>query len=163
MKHTVVWIAGRAFSVLCLAIVIGVPLGFIIIFAQNHFRLNPGLDWLMGLYRPPLLPYFFVIFAVPVGLGMDIWRDWNISTKKIIVGLRAGLLLGAWFTTLIITVDYLGFYPNIIGALIGVLISGSQNFGLGFWMSIYLTNLLLWPLVGMALVWLVQRGIANQG
>ena len=155
-------IAERAFSNLCLALVIGVPLYFLIILSQNHFRLNPGLTGWLGLYRPPFIFCAVVLFAVPVGLGMGIKRVWKNSTRNLIVELEAGLILGAWLTTLMITVDYLGAYPNIIGGLIGVLIGGFQNFGLGFWMGLYLTNFILWPLAVVGTARFLKWELANQ-
>jgi len=64
-------------------------------------------------------------------------------------GLGIGLGIATWARLCYVCVPYLGFYPNLIGALIGILLLGPG--ALNSWegeLCVHITNFLLWPLLG---------------
>ncbi|MDR3623220.1 MAG: hypothetical protein P4L85_27955 [Paludisphaera borealis] len=75
-------------------------------------------------------------------------------------GLFLGFLVAIWGSLCWILVPYCGGYPNIPGLVIG-----GSFFGVGTWgqeISVHVTNLLLWPLMGWALFGAIGRSRPRQ-
>lgn len=85
-----------------------------------------------------------VLFATLSGL-------WALGVRGRLCGVMAGGLVALWASACWVTVPYCGAYPNLVGALIGAVVFGTDTWG---WeLSVHATNIAVWPLAG----WLVFR------
>ena len=73
-------------------------------------------------------------------------------------GALLGVVCGLWLSTTMLALPYIGVYPNILGALVGMVISKHVNAGPAYYLPILLTNLTVFPITG----WLIFRRAGRQ-
>lgn len=142
------------FSLVCILWVLFVPATYAFTLDDNIF-----VNWLdrmtnRGRFSSAVLAAFFAfeVILIPVGLTCLFRFAWD---RKLgcCFGPVAGLVVGLWTTTLLITLPYIGVYPNILSAHVGSLLSRGSNQGPAYYLGAFATNVVIWPLVG----WLIFR------
>ena len=85
--------------------------------------------------------------CVPVALFLPWW--WGDLPRYLrIRSALSGFLLAMWLNVLLLTVPWLGLYPSLPTAWVGMAVGGSTDSGPTFYLPIMAANILLWSAVG---------------
>lgn len=137
----------RVASVLILACLCGLA-GIVVLFVPFLMRHDFALH--IGSLLEMIGPTELTVSVLFIGLTPIVLMGcWKACTKEMSPGQRgllAGLTFGLWALSCAIVVPWLGAYP-VVWALLPSLAWGST--GLGFWLTLYVFQLLACPVIGM--------------
>lgn len=129
-----------------------VPATYIVTLNENIFvnyldRIGFS-NWLLALF------VLYELLLIPISLTQIFRFIWSRHTLGHVFGIVVGISFGLWATTLLLTLPYIGVYPNIPSAIVGTLLSRGSNKDAAFYLSAFVTNMVMWPIVG----WLIFGG-----
>jgi len=144
-RGSLAWVASILF-VACLCGLTGIVVVFLSILIRHDFALHIGA--LLEKTGPSELTASVLMIGLTPIVFMGCWKACSKGMSPGQRGLLAGLTFGLWALTCAITVPYVGAYP-VAWAVIPSLVFGWGSSGLGFWLSLYLLNLIACPMTGM--------------
>ena len=115
---------------------------------------EPIAIWLSNVFGAPI--YMGIAFGLFVGGPLSLVALFFIGSAQRYggrFGLFLGALVAAWCSACWLVIPYIGGYPNLPGAVIGL------AFGMGTWgqeITIHATNFILWPLLGWLLFYSIS-------
>jgi hypothetical protein len=91
---------------------------------------------------------FLQFLLVPFGLFFGLISLRQLWPAPRTFGSLAGLMVGLWANTQLLTVSYCGAYVSLPGIIVGSYFSGGQNTGPLYFLPAFASNLLIWTGVG---------------
>ena len=137
----------------CFSGLAAIVIAFVPILIQSGFTLEIGS--LLEESGPTQLTASILALAVTPAVFLLGWRNFTGRMSPGWRGSLFGLAFGLWALSCAIVLPYMGAYPVVWAAIPAVLLDWR---GLPFWLSLYLGNLTVLPLVGMLLFrWMDRR------
>jgi hypothetical protein len=156
MTTTLLRVAAGMFGYLCLAWVCFVHGLYFVTLEDDPFE-----RWIAPLRGTPavypavdLLMLQFPVTLLGMALLAVHLRPRVASLSRF--GLLAGGLFALWCNTQFLAIPYGGGYPSIPGAMLGFVLTGGNNQGPLYCLTVLVTNVVLWPVVG----WLIGRSLS---
>ena len=142
---------------LCLVWVIAVPVAYMLTFDDDIAT----RFWGSGPSRTGLIVFTIYVLAqftfIPLCLVLGLLVARPLVRRSDLYGAICGVVLAFWLSTLMLAIPYLGTYPNLLGAIVGSIMSGGINKGPSYYMGVMLTNIIIWPLILAIVGWIIAR------
>jgi hypothetical protein len=95
------------------------------------------------------------VILIPVSLVLPLRLFWKQSRLEHLLGPTVGVMYGLWTITLLLTLPYIGSYPNLPGILLGSILSRGTNQGAAYYLGTFCANTAIGSVVG----WIIFRGL----
>lgn len=142
----------------CLVWVIAVPVAYMLTLDDDiatRFWGNSGPS------RTGMIVFTIYVLAqftfIPLCLVLGLLVARPLIRRSDLYGAICGVVLAFWLSTLMLALPYVGTYPNILGALVGSIMSGGSNMGPSYYMGVILTNIVIWPLILAIVGGMIER------
>ncbi len=144
----------------CLVWVIAVPVAYMLTLddeiATRWFLCNSGLSG-TGMIVLAIIYVLAQFIFIPLCLVLGLIVARPLVRRSDLYGAICGVVLGFWLSTLMLAIPYVGTYPNLLGALVGSIMSGGSNMGPSYYMGVILTNIVIWPLILAIVGGMIER------